>query len=70
LGIPASWSNLTWSQLPSIAAAALLRQGAARAVEIAQRYRLGQPRVSALRAPSASDATVDATLGIMHAKHT
>ena len=70
LGIPSTWSNLTWSQLPSIAAAALLRQGPARAVEIATRYRFGQPRLAAPRAPSASDATVDATLGIMHAKHT
>jgi len=69
LGVPASWTNLNWNQLPSIAAAALLPHGSGKALEITQRYRFGVSRSPASRDP-ALDETVEATVGIIHAKHT
>lgn len=69
LGVPASWTNLHWNQLPSIAAAALLRLGPGKADEIAQRYRLSGAR-AAPRSAARTDAAVEATIGIIHAKHT
>jgi len=69
LGVPASWTNLNWNQLPSIAAAALLPHGSGKALEITQRYRFGVSHPSASRAGGA-DETVEATVGIIHAKHT
>ncbi len=70
LGIPSSWINLTWSQLPSVAAAALLRHGPGKASEIMLRYQFPSPGRTATRRNSRIDETVAATIGIINAKHT
>jgi hypothetical protein len=70
LNVPASWTNLQWNQLPSIAAAALLQFGPDKAHELIHRYQLGSARARAPRRNSRADSTVSTTLGIIQAKHT
>jgi hypothetical protein len=70
LGVPTSWTNLTWGQLPSVAAAALLRHGPAKASELMQRYQFPATGHPATRRNSRIDETVAATVGIINAKHT
>lgn len=70
LGVPASWTNLTWSQLPSVAAAALLRHGPAKAADMLQRYQFPATGRPEARRNSRIDETVAATVGIINAKHT
>lgn len=70
LGVPSTWTNLTWGQLPSAAAAALLRFGPAKASEIMQRYQFPSAGRTSTRRKSRIDETVAATIGIINAKHT
>jgi len=71
LGVPSGWTNLRWNQLPSIAAAALLRLGPAAAQDLCRRHRFREPLPTARKPSDAgADETVQATVGILRAKHT
>ena len=70
LHVPAGWTNLQWNQLPSIAAAALLRFGPDKAQELIHRYQLSAAKPRPPRRNSRVDHAVTATVGIVQAKHT
>jgi hypothetical protein len=70
LGVPSTWTNLRWDQLPSVAAAALLRLGPGTAQDLMRRHRLRDPHPAGRRPSPSLDETVQATVGILRAKHT
>lgn len=70
LGVPPHWTRVTWSQLPEIAAAALLPHGPAKAVELMRRYHLAPVAPPSARRKSRVHETVAATIGIFKANHT
>ncbi|MBU6301001.1 MAG: hypothetical protein KGS60_05570 [Verrucomicrobia bacterium] len=70
LGIPGHWTRPAWSQMPEIAAAALLRHGPAKAEELMRRYHLTPAAPPPGRRKPKLHETVAATIGIFKANHT